>query len=126
VLELAGSLELPVIFVVLPAVKGERGDGMKNVSAKTARWGVPGIPVDAGDAVALYRVAQESLGRTRGGDGPVLIECVAYRTPGSGVDAAGDPLEQMKEFLLGRKVCTKAWLERAGEGLRRRITAARQ
>jgi TPP-dependent pyruvate/acetoin dehydrogenase alpha subunit len=126
VLELAGRLELPVIFVVLPAVKEERRDGMKNVSAKTARWGVPGIPVDAGDAVALYRVAQESLGRTRGGDGPVLIECVAYRTRGSGVDGAGDPLEQMKEFLLGRKVCTKAWLERAGEGLRRRMAAARQ
>ena len=126
VLELAGRLELPVIFVVLPAVKEERRDGMKNVSAKTTRWGVPGIPVDAGDAVALYRVAQESLGRTRAGDGPVLIECVAYRTVGSGVDGAGDPLEQMKEFLLSRKVCTKAWLERAGEGLRRRMAAARQ
>jgi TPP-dependent pyruvate/acetoin dehydrogenase alpha subunit len=126
VLELAGKLELPVIFVVLPALKGERGDGMTNVSAKTARWGVPGIPVDAGDAVALYRVAQESLGRTRGGDGPVLIECVAYQTEGSGGDAVGDPLVQMKKFLLGRKVCTKAWLERASDGLRRRIRAARQ
>jgi TPP-dependent pyruvate/acetoin dehydrogenase alpha subunit len=126
VLELAGRLELPVIFVVLPAMKGERGDGMTNVSAKTARWGVPGIPVDAGDAVALYRVAQESLGRTRGGDGPVLIECVAYQTEGSGGDAVGDPLVQMKKFLLGRKVCTKAWLERASDGLRRRIRAARQ
>jgi acetoin:2,6-dichlorophenolindophenol oxidoreductase subunit alpha len=126
VLELAGRLELPVIFVVLPAAKGDRRDGATNLGAKTAGWGVPGIPVDAGDAVALYRVAQESLGRTRGGDGPVLIECVAYRAGGSGGDALGDPLEQMKEFLLGRKVCTKAWLERAGEGLRRRIAAARQ
>jgi TPP-dependent pyruvate/acetoin dehydrogenase alpha subunit len=123
VLELAGRLELPVIFVVLPAGKGERKDGIANITAKTARWGVPGIPVDAGDAVALYRVAQESMGRTRGGDGPVLIECVAY---GSGVDASGDPLVQMREFLIGRKVCTKAWLERAGEGLRRRIAATRQ
>jgi TPP-dependent pyruvate/acetoin dehydrogenase alpha subunit len=123
VLELAGRLELPVIFVVLPAAKGERRDGVTNLSGKTARWGVPGIPVDAGDAVALYRVAQESLGRTRGGDGPVLIECVAYRWGG---DAADDPLVQMNGFLLGRKVCTKAWLERAGDGLRRRIAAARQ
>jgi acetoin:2,6-dichlorophenolindophenol oxidoreductase subunit alpha len=123
VLELAGRLELPVIFVVLPAGKGEKGDGIANLSAKTARWGVPGIPVDAGDAVALYRVAQESLGRTRGGDGPVLIECVAY---GSGGDASHNPLVQMKGFLLGRKVCTKAWLERAGDGLRRRIAAAEQ
>jgi TPP-dependent pyruvate/acetoin dehydrogenase alpha subunit len=126
VLELAGKLELPVIFVVLPAGKGDRRDGMVNLSAKTARWGVPGIPVDAGDAVALYRVAQESLGRTRGGDGPVLIECVAHRMGGSGGAASGDPLIQMREFLLGRKVCTKTWLERAGDGLRRRITAGRQ
>jgi len=123
VLELAGKLELPVIFVVLPAGKGEREVGVTNLSAKTARWGVPGIPVDAGDAVALYRVAQESLGRTRGGDGPTLIECVAYR---SGGEAGDDPLVQMRGFLLGRKVCTKAWLERAGDGLRRRIAAARQ
>ena len=125
VLALAGRLELPVIFVILPAVKGEKRDGVANLSAKTARWGVPGIPVDAGDAVALYRVAQESLGRTRGGDGPVLIECAAYRMEGSGGDTAGDPLVQMEEFLLGRRVCTKAWLERGGERLRRRIAAAR-
>jgi acetoin:2,6-dichlorophenolindophenol oxidoreductase subunit alpha len=122
VLELAGKLELPVIFVVLPAGMG----GVANLAPKTARWGVPGIPVDAGDAVALYRVAQESLGRTRGGDGPVLIECVAYPMDGSGGGAGSDPLGQMKEFLLGRKVCSKAWLERAGGGLRRRVALARR
>jgi TPP-dependent pyruvate/acetoin dehydrogenase alpha subunit len=125
VLELAAKLELPVIFVILPAAKGVKRDGMTNLSAKTARWGVPGIPVDAGDAVALYRVAQESLGRTRGGDGPVLIECVAYGREGSGGGAPGDPLVQMKEFLLGRRVGTKAWLEHAGARLRRRIAATR-
>jgi TPP-dependent pyruvate/acetoin dehydrogenase alpha subunit len=125
-LELAGKLELPVIFVVLPAGRGERKNGKPNLSARTALWGVPGIPVDAGDAVALYRVAQESLGRTRGGDGPVLIECVAYPMDGSRGGAPTDPLVQMEEFLLGRKVCSKAWLERAGDGLRRRIAAARQ
>jgi acetoin:2,6-dichlorophenolindophenol oxidoreductase subunit alpha len=126
VLELAGSLELPVIFVVLPAGREEKRDGVANLSAKTARWGVPGIPVDAGDAVALYRVAQESLGRTRGGDGPVLIECVAYPAEGGRNGAPGDPLVQMKKFLLGRKMCSKAWLERAGDGMRRRIAASRQ
>jgi TPP-dependent pyruvate/acetoin dehydrogenase alpha subunit len=126
VLELAGKLELPVIFVILPVAKGAKRSGVGNLSQKTAQWGVPGIPVDAGDAVALYRVAQESLGRTRGGDGPVLIECVAYRREGSGGGASGDALVQMKEFLLGRKVCTKAWLERAADGVRRRITSARK
>lgn len=119
VLGLAGRLELPVIFVVLPAVKGEKTGW--NLSAKSSGWGVPGMPVDAGDAVALYRVAQESLGRTRAADGPVLIECVSFRA-GSG--GAVDPLLQMEEFLLGRKACTKAWLEGPGERLRRKIAAA--
>ena len=125
-LGLASKLELPVIFVVLPAVKGEKRNGMANLSAKTARWGVPGIPVDATDAVALYRVAQESMGRTRGGDGPVLIECIQRRVESKGVGASADPLEEMARFLVGRNVCTKAWLESAGEGLRRRIAAVKQ
>jgi TPP-dependent pyruvate/acetoin dehydrogenase alpha subunit len=126
VLELAASLELPMIFVVLPAGRGEKKDGVTNLSGKTARWGVPGIPVDAGDAVALYRVAQESLGRTRSGDGPVLIECVVYPAEGARNGGPGDPLVQMKNFLLGRKVCSRAWLKNAGNGMRRRIAAAKQ
>jgi TPP-dependent pyruvate/acetoin dehydrogenase alpha subunit len=125
VLGIAAKLELPLIFVVLPGVEGEKADGVANVSGRTAQWGVPGIPVDAGDAVALYRVAQESLGRTRGGDGPVLIECVTYGA-GSAGGAVVDPLLRMKENLLGRKVCTEIWLERARDGMRRRIAAAGQ
>jgi TPP-dependent pyruvate/acetoin dehydrogenase alpha subunit len=123
-LELAARLELPIIFVILPAVKGEKKDGVGDLHGRTARWGVPGIPVDAGDAVALYRVAQESLGRTRGGDGPVLIECVEYQTEGG--KGPIDPVDQMKEFLLGRKIGTRAWLNGASKGLRRRIAAVRQ
>jgi acetoin:2,6-dichlorophenolindophenol oxidoreductase subunit alpha len=72
----------------------------------------------------LYRVAQESIGRTRGGDGPVLIECVEYRTEGR--NALADPLVQMKDFLLGRGVCTEAWLKGAGGRLHRRIAAIRK
>ena len=124
VLKHSSELELPIIFVVLPAVRRDRRNQVMNLSGKTARWGVPGIPVDAGDAVALYRVAQESLGRTRGGDGPVLIECMEFRMGGKNGALPIDPLVQMKKFLLGRKLCTAAWLKGAGDGLRRRIAAA--
>jgi TPP-dependent pyruvate/acetoin dehydrogenase alpha subunit len=122
-LEFSSKLELPIIFVILPAAGGEKINRAANLSGKTARWGVPGIPVDAGDAVALYRVAQESLGRTRGGDGPVLIECMEFRTGGK-AGLPVDPLVQMRKFLLGRKICSAAWLKTAGDGLRRRIAAA--
>jgi TPP-dependent pyruvate/acetoin dehydrogenase alpha subunit len=125
VLGLASKLELPIIFVVLPAVgRAKKKNGVASLSTRTARWGVPGIPVDAGDAVALYRVAQESLGRTRGGDGPVLVECIEFRMGGKGGGLPVDPLVQMEEFLLGRKFCTAAWLKGAGDELRRRLATA--
>jgi TPP-dependent pyruvate/acetoin dehydrogenase alpha subunit len=124
VLALASKLELPIIFVVLPQGSGKKtkrkvaGD----LSALARSCGVPGIPVDAGDAVALYRVAQESLGRMRGGDGPVLVECVAFTAKGT--RGVVDPLVQMRGFLLGRRVCSEAWLDRAGEALTGQIAAA--
>jgi acetoin:2,6-dichlorophenolindophenol oxidoreductase subunit alpha len=124
-LELAAKLELPIIFVILPRGGRAKQDEATTLSAKSARWGVPGIPVDADDAVALYRVAQESMGRTRGGDGPVLIECVAQRTKGKDAKRPVDALVQMEGFLLRRKVCSRAWLKGAGKGLRRKIAAAR-
>jgi acetoin:2,6-dichlorophenolindophenol oxidoreductase subunit alpha len=120
VLEMAGRLELPIVFVVLPGAEAKKV-AKATLSAKARTWGVPGIPVDASDAVALYRVAQESLGRIRGDGGPVLIECMTVRGATGGVD----PLEQMKGFLLSRKVVTKRWLERAGDSLLKRIEAVK-
>jgi TPP-dependent pyruvate/acetoin dehydrogenase alpha subunit len=125
VVQLASRLELPMIFVVLPGSRKDK-NGVNQLTAKVRGWGMPGIPVDANDAVALYRVTQESVGRIRGGGGPVLIECKGYRVNGVGGDFSQDPLVQMKSFLLGRKVCTKAWLERAGERLRKRISSTEQ
>jgi TPP-dependent pyruvate/acetoin dehydrogenase alpha subunit len=124
VLALASKLTLPIIFVVLPEAqrkKKEKKDRASNLSAKARAAGLPGIPVDARDAVALYRVSQESIGRARGGDGAVLIDCLS----GSAADplnaGAGDPLLYMKKFLIGRQVCTEAWANHAGDALRKKI-----
>jgi acetoin:2,6-dichlorophenolindophenol oxidoreductase subunit alpha len=123
ILSLASTLELPVIFVVLPDGSGKKKkrNGADALTAKARSWGVPGIPVDANDAVALYRVAQESIGRTRGNGGPVLVECITYRLKNGRKTSTVDPLVQMKSFLLGRKICTEAWLDQAGDRLRKRI-----
>jgi TPP-dependent pyruvate/acetoin dehydrogenase alpha subunit len=126
VLEIGAKLELPVIFAVLPGRgRTSKGDeqGEWIVACEAARAaGVPGMPVDACDAVALYRVVQESLGRARGGDGPVLIECVGWRLEGRR-GAPDDPLEHLKESLLARKICTSAWFDQAVRVARRRLTA---
>ena len=125
VLETASKLELPMIFVVLPGgVKDQAG--VRQLSSKTRGWGMPGMPVDAHDAVALYRVTQESLGRIRGGGGPVLIECKGYRLEGARKNSVDDSLAQMRDFLLGRKICTAASLEKTGERFRKRLSSSEQ
>lgn len=122
-LALAGKLELPVIFVVLPE-RGKKKAGAVDLCVKARSAGVPGIPVDASDAVALYRVAQESIGRTRGGDGPVLIDCVAASSSDRHNEKIADPVAHLKYFLVGRKICTEALANHAGDALRKKIAAA--
>ena len=118
----AAKLELPVIFVVLPRTRGAKKGG--SLAAACHAAGVPGMSVDACDAVALYRVTQESLGRTRACDGPVLIECAAWHVEGKRT-APDDPLEHLRAFLLERKICTPAWFDRAGNEARKRLLSKR-
>jgi len=122
VLRPAAKLELPVIFAVLPPTARAKKGGSMSTACHAA--GVPGMSVDACDAVALYRVTQESLGRTRACDGPVLIECVAWHVEGKRT-APDDPLEHLKAFLLERKICTPAWFDRAHDAARRRLLSKR-
>jgi len=121
VLKLAATLNLPVILVVLPGRGPKKKTGVIDLCARARSVGLPGIPVDASDAVALYRVAQESIGRTRAGDGPVLIECIVPRSPGQRNDETDDPIIHMKNFLIGREICTEAWIHQTARPLRSRL-----
>ena len=90
-------LELPAVFVVLPAPNQNTG-----VAELSTRLGVPGIPVDAADAGAIYRVAQESIGRARAGGGPALIEAIPF-------PASGDPIALLGKQLIAKRVTTERW-----------------
>ena len=85
--------------------------------------GVPGIPVDAADPVALYRVAQESLLRIRAGGGPVLMECIPFQLAGQKPSPA-DPIRTMQQFLLPRKVVTQDWIEGVADRFSSRLRDA--
>lgn len=122
VLTLAAQLNLPIIFVLLPEA-GSKGEAT-NICKDARKAGIPGIPVDANDAVALYRVAQESMGRSRGGDGPVLIECISCGTIRQRNNQIGDPILHMKNFLTGRKVCTQDWANHVCDPFRKKLIAA--
>lgn len=123
VLALASGLNLPIIFVVLPQSDSKEAKST-NICVKARSAGIPGIPVHINDAVALYRVAQESIGRARGGDGPVLIECISLRSAGQRSREIDDPILHMENFMMERKVCTKAWTNRIGNAFLKKLTTA--
>jgi TPP-dependent pyruvate/acetoin dehydrogenase alpha subunit len=75
---------LPIVFVQRdePESKVQADANSRNGSAGLSREqesGMPVIPVDANDAIAIYRVAQESIRHARQGGGPTLIRCQSYR-----------------------------------------------
>jgi hypothetical protein len=110
-LTFAREKALPVLFVVLP---GRPAGAVKigRVSALSLNCSVPGMAVDADDAVALYRVAQESLGHARIGGGPAVMECVPYVLAVGRRAPPVDAIEGLEQYILQRKVATRAWMER--------------
>lgn len=71
-LRLAAQHHAPILYVLLPA---PAAPSAFDWSARAILENVPCIPVDAHDAVALYRVAQETIQRARIQGGPSLIDC---------------------------------------------------
>jgi TPP-dependent pyruvate/acetoin dehydrogenase alpha subunit len=122
-LAFAAERELPVVFVVLrPARRGGALGG--RLSALALKCGVPGIAVDADDAVAIYRVAQESIGRARMGGGAALIECVPFVL--SGARGKVDGIAGLEQYMAQRGVCTRAWMKKAAKSFAERLAAERQ
>jgi TPP-dependent pyruvate/acetoin dehydrogenase alpha subunit len=124
-LALAAAQELAVIFLVLPESKRGKAKSKTNVIAVAHACKLPAMTVEASDAIALYRVVQESLGRFRAGGGPVLIEGVSF--PANAKDVtAGDPVEQLRRYLLKRRVCTEEWITDMERSFRKRLAAAKR
>ena len=129
-LSFAAEQHLPAIFVVLPPSRRQphNGTGFGALSALALRCGVPGIPVDADDAVAIYRVAQESIGHARTGGGPALMELVPFAIPGarSARNATADAIAALESYMLQRGVATRTWMQREAKAFAKRIANAKR
>jgi TPP-dependent pyruvate/acetoin dehydrogenase alpha subunit len=127
-LEFAGALKLPIIFVIeinlweQAVSQGSRPD-KGNLSAVAQSYGIPGIPVDGNDAVAVYRVCCEGRDRALQGYGPTLVEAMTYRwyghpkvdpakhRPAHEVDLwkTRDPIMGMERYLRKQNLWDDAW-----------------
>ena len=118
-LEVAARMELPLIVVKLPTSPGGRSTDLRMGSQ---RWGVPGFPVDGSDAIALYRVMQESLLRARSGGGAALIECIRFAVEGRDRAKIEDPIERLAGLLKLKGVASEGWISRTRSAFARRLT----
>jgi len=131
-MEQAVTDRLPMVFVCHFASRALRETfdatqrGPKGAPEALA-FGMPRITVDAGDALAVYRVASESIGRARGLRGPTLIQCVnhALLVPEGTMQAedTNDPLAAMRAHLAKRKIPADV-VRKAESRVRRKVNGA--
>ena len=120
-LKFAGTHKLPILYVIKsgatdPASSGPQNAHLEDYSFMARDYGFPGIIVDGGDVVAVWRVAQESLHRARNGAGATLIDCT--------MDSARDPLAHMEHYMRKRSVWDNEWKKQISQQIRAEMEAA--
>ena len=86
---------------------------------KSVPKSLPIIPVDANDAVAVYRVAHEAIAHARRGSGPTLIDCVPLRVAGEHKQDS-DCIARMERYLQAKDLRP----DRIGAGVTQKFTRA--
>ena len=128
-LNMASVWSLPVVFVCQNNQYGEHtkfADTQKTASVvdRAAAYAMKGIKVDGMDAAATYEAAREAVDHARRGDGPVLLECVTFRTLGHVLSdkneymdpdeltaqKANDPLPRFRAWLIEQGQADEATL----------------
>ena len=122
---LAAAERLAIIFVAISQVSANNF-GNSDLRQRASAYAIPGITVDGGDVVAMWRVAQESIHRARSGTGPTLIDTQLLTTqagsqPHSG---ASDPLGRMQHYLEQRNLWQDSWKQELVQTFAAEIDAA--
>jgi TPP-dependent pyruvate/acetoin dehydrogenase alpha subunit len=114
--EAAGKLGLPMVFVC------ERDANDEKTSDPVVSF--PVIHVDGNDAVAVYRVAQESMYRARSGSGPTMVVSRTYRWHQKQPMQEKDPILRMQKYLESKRLYDLSWANQLSENFKRELAAA--
>ena len=136
-LTFAGLHKLPLLFVCHRNVSSQEEEltaqaWFDELAAHAQAHRIPALTVDGKDAVAVYRVAYESIGRARQGRGPTLIECRAhvcknrkgqYKQELKPLEVQ-DPIRRMESYLLGKGLLKPGLKPKIVATFRRELEAA--
>ncbi len=130
-LNMASVWSLPVVYVCQNNQYGEHTkfsdtQRTKSVVDRAAAYAMTGIQVDGTDPVATFEAATEAVAHARRGDGPVLLECITFRTLGH---VLSDQNEYMDPERLAAEIANdpvprfRAWLMEHGHADEAELTA---
>jgi TPP-dependent pyruvate/acetoin dehydrogenase alpha subunit len=104
---LAAIWRLPVVFVCenngwASSTSFAASTAGESVARRAAGYGIPGVEVDGGDALAVHDAVATAVARARGGEGPSLLEARVARWQGH---FEGDPqtYRDRSEVAEGRR-----------------------
>jgi TPP-dependent pyruvate/acetoin dehydrogenase alpha subunit len=113
---------LPILFVVLPMEHSKPDSRTGAMSSIASQHGIPGMPVDCEDPIAVYRVAQEAIARARDGGGSALLECVHFAVEGTrSARKRTDALAALEQYILAKRVAKQSWMVGEVNAFRKRI-----
>ncbi len=119
VLTFASRHQLPLLLMVHK--HGNDPGQFESVARSSLMHGVPLLTVDGNDAVAIYRVVFESLGRARQGRGPTLISC---RTDLTSHDQPEDAIRRMELYLERKGILDAGLPRRIGLAFHKKLASA--
>ncbi len=133
-LTFAGRNCLPLVVVVQVKARakmsGKRKGPFASLITEEHHCGLPVIPVDARDVVAIYRVASESIHKARHGGGPTLIEAIELGEPSdrrSRTTFAGtgsDAVDRMEGYLAAKGLFSPSWKQGLTDAFNREVDSA--
>lgn len=143
-LNMASIWDLPVIFFIENNKYGmsgpiEKMTNIKNLSERSASYGIPGITIDGNDIIEVINATYDAVERARSGEGPTLIESLTYRWKGHSKSDAKkyrtreeeemwketkDPIALAKERFIKAGIFTEEEAEAIKEKAVARIDAA--
>ncbi|MHA1545552.1 MAG: pyruvate dehydrogenase (acetyl-transferring) E1 component subunit alpha [Alphaproteobacteria bacterium] len=118
---------LPVVYVIennryAMGTSIQRSSAQPNLSQRGVSFGIQGEQVDGMDVRAVNEAATRIIARTRGGGGPYILEMMTYRYRGHSMSDPAkyrsrdevqkmrtehDPIEQVRNRLLKRKMASE-------------------
>lgn len=143
-LNMASIWDLPVVFFIENNKYGmsgpvEKMTNVKNLSDRSAAYGMPGITIDGNDIIEVINATYDAVERARNGEGPTLIESLTYRWKGHSKSDAKkyrtreeeemwretkDPIALAKERFIKAGIFTEEEAEAIREKAVARIEAA--